>query len=892
MDNWHQLGVAETARALDSDANVGISPEAATERLRRYGPNKISQTESVKWFTIALAQFENFLILILAVAAALSWLAGDLLDAAAILAIIVLNALLGFAQEWKAETALTHLKQMLSPTCHVIRGGESLTISVTALVQGDLVKLSSGNLVPADLRVTRSVDLKADESVLTGESIPVDKGVDPVPESAALDERASMLWTGTHVVSGHGTGLVVATGSATEFGRIAGLTATVEETSTRLQRQLATLARQITIAVIIITAAVMLAGWWAGRPALQMFMSGVSLAVAAVPEGLPAVVTITLALGVRILAGRRALLRHLQAAETLGATSVICTDKTGTLTRNEMMVQRIWTPETEVDVAGEGYAPTGNFTAGGQQVAPANFASLGQLIETAKTCNHADIVLSNGTWRAIGSPTEAALVVLARKAGLDAPQPEIVREFSFNSNRKRMSVIACRDGRYILHSKGAPEVILSRCDKVFTGSGHQVMTEDFRGEIESVVDKFASAGLRTLALAYRTLDGSAAGDENALEQNLVFLGIVGIIDPPRPEVAGAIAKTRSSGIRVVMMTGDAPATAAAIARQVGMPDGTVLTGSDLDRLGDDGLLAALTGDVIFARTVPEQKLRIVGLLQSRGELVAMTGDGVNDAPALKQADIGIAMGIRGTDVARGAADMVLMDDNFATIVDAIEEGRRQYANIRKFVAFLACTNFGEALAVFANILSGAALILLPIQILWVNLVTDSATALSLGTERAERDVMEEPPRQVNQPILDAAGLGFILVLGLYVGLSTLGLYHWYLDRDGHGLANTVAFTTLVLMSNIGVMSFRSLHQSIFRLGILGNLWLLLAIASMIALQAAAIYVPFLQGLLDTQPMQASDWLLAVAIALPTIMIGEAWKFITSRLMNRGASATW
>lgn len=879
MKNWHSLSIDQTEQALQTSAKNGLSEEEAAVRFRKYGPNKLKEQTGAYWYQILLDQFASLLILILVIAAGMSWFLGDVIDALAILAIVILNGLLGFTQEWKAQTALASLKKMLQPCCTVLRAGELKEIDAMMLVPGDVVLLENGNIVPADLRLSYGVNLKTDEASLTGESVPVEKDLQEIAEETHISGRSNMVWMGTHIVNGQGQGIVVGTAMETEFGRIAGLTGQIRETATRLQRQLAYLGKQLAVLALLVAGAMIVIGWVWGRPLTEMFMMGVSLAVSAVPEGLPAVVTITLALGAGIMARRKALLRHLQAAETLGATSVICTDKTGTLTQNEMTVQKIWLGSGVLDVSGVGYAPEGRFTRGSEAIEPLSDPDLRALLETGYKCNHARISRRDHQWVALGSATEAAFITLAQKAGLEDTRCRIVNEFSFNSTRKRMSVIEACEGGMMAHVKGAPEVLLSRCSHILIGGNAVSLTEDMREAVTQAYQSFAQDGLRTLALARRLLPASDDIDEATAESDLVFLGVTGMIDPPREEVRDAIAKTRSAGIRIIMMTGDSPDTALAIARQIGLTAEQAVTGPELANMSDEDVGRVLEKDVIFARSVPEDKYRIVKLLQEQDHLVAMTGDGVNDAPALKQADIGIAMGIRGTDVAKGAADMVLTDDNFASIVGAIEEGRKQYANIRKFVHYLTSSNVGETMAIFMNIILGLPLILLPIQILWVNLVTDSVTALSLSVEKAEGEIMEETPRPITQPILDKGSFVTLGVLSAYIALVTLGLFIFYLDHSDYVLANTAAFTGMVMMANLHTLNFRSLQAPLSHIGWFSNPWLMIAIISMVGLQLLAVYTPFLQDVLGTTPLSLKDWGLIIALALPLLIGSEIYKNI-------------
>lgn len=886
---FHNLATYEVFTTLDADVKDGLTEEDSRRRLDLYGLNRLSEKDRVQWYHVLIRQFMSLFIAILAVAAGISYLLGEMIDALAIGAIIILNGLLSFVQEWKAETALQGLKSMLAPQCRVMREGKIRTVDAAVLVPGDYVFLETGDNVPADLRLVKTVNLKADEAALTGESAPVDKDEAPVESDMPIDGRSCMVWMGTTIVNGRAEGVVTATGMETEFGRIAGLTGAIEETQTRLQRQLAVLAKQLAVLALAVSALVVATGFLEGKDILLMFMTGVSLAVAAVPEGLPAVVTVTLALGVRIMARRKALLRHLQAAETLGATSVICTDKTGTMTQNEMTVQTIWTGSGVVTVSGVGYDPVGEFSAMNDDVRA--------LLDTGRKCNHARLVRDEaGGWSVWGTPTEAALIVAAEKAGLSQDHDaDIIEEFSFNSRRKRMSVLEAFSGEdHMLHVKGAPEMVLPRCVSLLQDGQEVGLDEAGRAAIETAYKNFAQQGLRTLALARRAVPQDMGREEELMEKDMVFLGIVGVIDPPRPEVAAALEKAQNAGIRVIMVTGDAPDTALAIGRQIGLKAARAVTGPALQAMSDEELMAVLEGDVLFARTVPEDKYRLVKILQSKEQLVAMTGDGVNDAPALKQADIGIAMGIRGTDVARGASDIVLSDDNFASIIGAIEEGRRQYANIRKFVRYLLSSNIGEIIAIFLNILFGGPLILLPVQILWMNLVTDGVAAITLGVEKSERDAMSAPPRPLNEPILGRDAMLLLAGLGGYIGLVTLGLYHYYLNVSNMGemqaylLANSVAFTGIVVMEKINVLNFRTLSGPLSSIGWLSNPWLVAAVTAMIVLQICAVYVPALQEILHTVPLGAQEWLIILAVTAPLFIIPEMIKTIKYKKNHRHA----
>jgi Ca2+-transporting ATPase len=889
---WHSLDADDVIESLHGDKNCGLTETKVAERLHRFGPNTLVTVDRQAWYRVLARQFTDALVTILLVAALISLLIGDLGDALTILAIVLFNGSLGFVQEWQAERAIDALKKMLQPQCTVVREGQRQFIDAMQLVPGDIVVLRIGDRVPADLRLCEATSLKTDESLLTGESGSCNKATETVSNDAPIADRTCMAYMGTIVTNGHGRGIVTGSGMDTEFGRIARLTQTVDREATPLQQQLARLGKQLGMLAIGISALVVTTGWMQGRPLLEMFMTGVSLAVAIVPEGLPAVVTITLALGVRAMIRRRALLRRLQAAETLGGATVICTDKTGTLTENKMMVQHVWLPSGAFEVSGTGYAPQGDFRESGKIVDVQQRQDLLSLLATGLQCSHAHLKDSAAGWQAIGEPTEAALVAAAGKAGLARPpNSRPGAEFSFNSERKRMTIVEKQPHGAIAHVKGAPEIILQRCTHLLDSTGRREMTAADLRATTAAHEDLARQGLRTLALAKRDLAVGVELTEDAVERDLTLLGIVGIIDPPHEEVPAAIRLARSAGIRCIMITGDSAETGSAIARLIGMPVGHVVAGHVLQDMDDSELCDVLTQDVLFARTAPADKLRIVKSLQDSGHVVAMTGDGVNDAPALKQANVGIAMGLHGTDVARGAADMVLTDDNFASIVNAVEEGRRQFDNIQKFVQYLLSSNTGEVVAIFLNILLGGPLIFLPVQILWMNLITDGMTAVALGVEPAEKNIMHRRPRSARQPILDRTGLYRIVMLGSYIGLITLFLFHYYLDSTDPGrvaVAQTVAFTGIIVFEKINVFNFRARYAPLSKIGLFSNPWVLIAWTGTILLQLCALYVPFLQKALHTSPIGWADWALIFGLAIPILAVSELHKHWHSRGDSRDA----
>lgn len=883
-------------RALGVAPDNGLSQAEAARRLATYGENRFETGQRLPWWIILARQFTSALIIVLFAAAIVSALVGHINDTLTILAIVVLNGILGFIQEWRAEHAIAALNEMLAPRAHVVRDGQASVIDAAHIVPGDIVVIHTGDRVPADIRLISATDLRVEEAPLTGESTAVLKTTAAVDADAPLGERASMAFTGTTVSHGRARGVVCASGMGTELGRIAHLTQKIQREPTPLERKLATLGLQLGLAAVSVSVLIALVGWLTGRGLIDMLMVGISLAVAVVPEGLPAVVTITLALGITAMARKRALIRHLQAAETLGAADVICTDKTGTLTRNEMTVTRIWMASGNLQVGGTGYAPSGAITQGSGALEAAANADLQRLGAVAAGCNNAELFKAdNGEWEKLGEATEAALLVLAGKVGRFDAQDMGARiaEFSFSSRRKRMSVVVPDNSGWAWRVlvKGAPELILARCTHVLEGGQARSLDDATRAQAEAAFNTFAEDGLRTLALAERIVPADTPLEADAIEAELTLVGLVGIIDPPRESVADAIKQARDAGIQTVMITGDAGPTALAIAHKVGLAASSVVTGPEMDALSDEDLASKLEQGAIFARVAPEHKVRIVGVLQARGLRVAMTGDGVNDAPALKKANVGIAMGIRGTDVARGVADIVLTDDNYASIVAAIREGRRQYANIQKFVCYLLSSNAAEVIAICAAILIGGPLILLPVQILWMNLVTDGPTALALGVERAERDIMSRPPRPVSEPVLSRERLIVIVATSLYIGVAALVIF-WACGAWSHGnlaYAQTMAFTAMIVLEKTNVLNFRTLawHGPGNRAAPAPNPWIWLAIAGALSLQLAAIYAPPLQRALHTVPLALTDWLLLLAVALPVLSAGWLAKRFAAGFSGTG-----
>ena len=877
----HAQSIESAFASWGTRPEFGLSEDEVVTRRCLFGLNKIVTEQSIKWHHVLIRQYSDFLIAILFAAAIVSAAVGETTDAIAILCILVLNGLLGFFQEWKAERSLAALRQMLEPRCQVIREGKQREIDAIDLVPGDLVRIETGDRVPADLRIVQCSNLKLDESALTGESSSPVKSTPAINADADLAERYNMAWAGTAATDGWCIGIAVATAAKTEFGRIAELSESIDRNATPLQVKLSVLGRQLGLAAIVISIIVAITGWLMDKPPMEMLFTSISLAVAVVPEGLPAVVTLTLALGVREMIHHNVLLRRLRGAEGLGAATVICTDKTGTLTQNQMTVTDIWLAAGDASVTGVGYQRNGHFEAHGKLIDPVARGDLIKLMTCAAECCNARLERDVDEWIPFGSPTESAILVAANKADVrPMSKRNRSKDFSFTSTRKRMSVLTHVNGNLTAHTKGAPEVVLSICERILDGTCVRELTSSDRRRFMEAYENMAKRGLRTLAISTREMGLEETCDEETVESKQTLLGILGIMDPPRPEVTRAIDLAKTAGIKIYMITGDSPVTACAIANQIGLAFESTIIGSQLEKMNQTALVSTLVGNVIFARTTPEHKLRIVSLLQSQGHIVAMTGDGVNDAPALKKADIGIAMGRRGTEVAKGAADIILTDDNFTSIVDAVKEGRRQYDNIQKFVRYLLSSNLGEVVAIFANILIGGPLLFLPVQILWMNLVTDGMTAVALGLEPPEKNSMQRPPRPPSERVLTRSAVLTICALGSYVGLASLWLFHHYLDDkdpNSFALAQTVAFTGIIVIEKVNVLNFRSLTTPLWVTGFWSNNWVLAAILFTVTLQILAVYSPVTQNILHTVPLEIHDWLLIFAVSLPVFLVAELIK---------------
>lgn len=852
-----------------AESRRGLSEKEASKLLKKYGPNVFQEGKKVSAAGIFASQFKDILIIILVVSTLLSVLMGEMTEAIAIILIILINAILGFMQEYRTEKTLDTLKNMAAPTAKAMRDGNVATVPAAEIVPQDVIILEAGDRVPSDAMLVEAADMQADESLLTGESIPVEK----VPNSSGNTGRVYM---GTMITRGHGKAVTFATGMQTEMGKIAGILSDINDDTTPLQKRLAELGKFIAIGCVAICAVVTATGILRGEPVMNMIITGISLAVAAVPEGLPAIVTISLALGVGRMLKRNALIRRLPAVETLGCATVLCSDKTGTLTENIMTVRRVVTPMRSVDVHVQG--KRADFICDEKRISPLDAQDVRFALETGVLCNNADITSTKDGFRIDGDPTEGALLVSAEYAGISTSslrrRVRRVDELPFDSDRKCMSVIVKENGGLRLYLKGAPDVVFDKCTRARVGGGEVVFSSDLKRAMTEANDKMADGALRVLALAYKDLPQSGANPTTAMEKNLVFVGLEGMMDPPRKEVFKAVRKCIRAGIKPVMITGDHKKTAAAIARELGILRGgsLVLTGADIDEMSDAQLLRTVPNASVFARVSPAHKLRIVRAFKKNGNVVAMTGDGVNDAPAVKEADIGVSMGMTGTDVTKEASSVILLDDNFASMVAAVEEGRVIYGNIRKFIRYLLSCNIGEVLTMFVGMLMGLPVVLTPIQILWVNLVTDGLPAIALGLEPPDDDVMERKPRGAKESVFSNGLAGMMIFRGCVIGLCTLGSFITAYKYGGLVAARTSAFLTLVVVQLIHVFECKSETKSLFRINIFTNPILVLSVIISAALMLAAIYVPILRTVFETVALNTTQilWVVAYSLIGPVI----------------------
>ncbi|TBL78325.1 calcium-translocating P-type ATPase, SERCA-type [Paenibacillus thalictri] len=896
---WYQMSPEEVLKECQSHPSQGLSVEEGLRRQEQHGLNELSEGDKVSPVTLFLNQFKDFMVLVLMGATLISGLLGEYLDAITIVAIIVMNGVLGFIQEFRAERSLRALKELSAPHAKVIRGASLTQIPARELVPGDIVLLESGDRIPADIRFIETNGVYIEESALTGESVPVAKLTEKLAAAEIpLGDQRNLGFMGTMMTRGTAKGIVVRTGMDTEMGKIADLIQNTEAMETPLQHRLEQLGKILIMVAIGLTVMVVAAGILHGQPPYGMFLAGVSLAVAAIPEGLPAIVTIALALGVQRMIQRKAIVRKLPSVETLGCASVICSDKTGTLTQNKMTVTHLWLGGSLMEVSGEGYNPQGDIVYRGEQVNIRQNQMLRRLLQISVLCNNASLVEEAGepkkkashenelsSWNIKGDPTEGALVVLGAKGGVTQKSLDSlynrVAEMPFDSERKRMSVVVEHQGGRMICTKGAPDVLLAHCSYMLWDDKIIPFTPTMRQKVMAANEGMAKNALRVLGLAYRDIKpGERSETQEDAEAGLVFVGLTGMIDPPRREARDAIIKCKKAGIKTVMITGDHQTTAEAIAGQLGIisAGGQVLNGQQLNQLTDEQLDAVVDDVHVYARVSPEHKLRIVKSLQRGGHVVAMTGDGVNDAPAIKAADIGIAMGISGTDVSKEASALVLSDDNFATIVSAIEEGRGIYENIRKFIRYLLASNVGEILTMFLAMMAGLPLPLVPIQILWVNLVTDGLPAMALGVDQAEKDLMQQRPRGAKENIF-ARRLGWkIISRGILIGVCTLAAFWLVLQgnpdsQENLTRAQTVAFATLVMAQLIHVFDCRS-SRSIFHRNPLQNRYLVISVISSLLLMLAVLYIEQLQPIFKTVPLNLHDWIIVLIFAgIPTFLMG-------------------
>jgi Ca2+-transporting ATPase len=855
QENWYSIHINDIYTKFSSGAQ-GLDQGVAAEKLREFGPNQLEEGKKKSIAGMLLAQFKDVMILILLVAAVVSGTLGDITDAVVILVIVLLNAAIGFFQEYRAEKAMEALKQMSVTQAKVLRNGQQLTLPATELVPGDIVLLEAGSAVPADLRLGEVQTLKIEEAALTGESEAIDKIVDPIAaDQLVVGDRKNMAFKGTFVTHGRGNGIVIATGMNTELGRIAQLMQE-DDVQTPLQQRMAAFAKRLSFIVLGLCIIFFGAGWLRGENLLQMALTSISLAVAAIPEALPAVITISLALAAKRMIKVNSLIRKLPAIETLGSVSYICTDKTGTLTKNKMHVEQVFVNNTLVDQ---------------KDIASVIQNEEGKLLLHAFALNN-DAVIEKQDNKAKGDSTEIALLEIAQSQNIQVTDWPRTAELVFDSDRKLMTTFHTHENRVISFTKGAPDMLLPRCTNIDTG------------KLQRDVDTLAAKGMRVLGFAYRYWETQPdKPDSQTHENGLSFLGLAGLIDPPREEVIDAVAQCKSAGITPVMITGDHPLTAKNIAERIGIASGEkhqLLSGQELAEINDQDFPARVEHVKVYARVSPEQKLRIVKTLQEKGHFVAMTGDGVNDAPSLKRSNIGIAMGITGTDVSKEAADMILLDDNFSTIIKAVKEGRRVYDNILKFIKYLMTTNSGELFTLLLGPLFGLPVALLPIHILWINLVSDGLPAISLSFEKAEKNIMSRPPRPSAESVF-AQGRGLHMIwVGLLMAAITLGAQAWAIHNDLHW--QTIVFNVLCLSQMGHVLAIRSENQSLFRIGLLSNKPMLWSVLGVILLQVALTYIPFLQGIFHTEALGTTEMVVSLAASMLVFFAVEIEKLIRSK----------
>jgi len=867
---FHSVEKEQVVEMLQSDGSKGLTEQQIEGRKDAFGKNELKEEKKKTLLQKFLEQFNNLMVIILMIAGAISGFMEEITDTIVILLVVVINAVLGVVQESKAEKALDALKKMSSPFAKIIRNGSVMQIKSEDIMVGDIVLLEAGDYVPADLRILESNNLKIDEAPLTGESVPVEK-IDSVidKKDTVIGDRRNMAYFGCSVTYGRGVGIVTAIGMDTELGKIAGHLASDKESQTPLQVKMAEMSKFLTIAILITCVVVFSVGALRGREYLEMFLTAVSLAVAAIPEGLPAVITIVLAMGVQKMAKQNAIIRKLSAVETLGCTQIICSDKTGTLTQNKMTVTEVYANKTIKNV---------NDIQSKDQ-------DLNTLIRALVLCNDSRLNTEGEGIEILGDPTETALIRFAYEKGYYEDKEELLlvrkAELPFDSNRKLMTTFNQEGNQYLAFTKGAPDVLLNKCTSILTGSEIRPITEEDRAQIIDANKQMASKALRVLGTAFRAYDVIPAElKPETVEENLVFIGLIGMIDPPRPEVKDAVGICKEAGIRAVMITGDHRDTAAAIAKELNIAsaEDEIITGAELDLIPEDRFESLVTKYSVYARVSPEHKVRIVKAWKKQGKIVAMTGDGVNDAPALKSSDIGVGMGITGTDVAKGVSNMVLADDNFATIVSAVKEGRKIYSNIRKSIQFLLSSNLGEVLTLFIGTMLNW-VVLLPIHILWINLVTDTLPALALGMEKSEKDVMKQKPRSAKDSFFSGGVGASVIYQGILESMITLGAFYYGLTHYSKEIATTMAFATLGMIQLSHAFNVRSIDKSLFRIGFFGNRYLNIAVLISGIMQLGVIIVPFFNRIFKVEHLNSEQWMIVVAAALIIIPAVELVKLI-------------
>lgn len=888
---WDRRSVQDVLQEFRISLDAGLNTEQVSENQKKYGWNQLKEANKKTFLSKVADQFKDFLILILLAASVVSFSIGEKTDAMIIVAIVIINAMLGLYQEGKAEKAIEALQKLAAPNANVIRNGAPISVPAEHLVPGDVVVLETGDIVPADLRLVESYNLQIEEASLTGESVASEKRAEDIcEEDVSLADRKNMAYASTILTYGRGKGVVVSTGHDTEIGKIAEVIQGYEEESTPLQKKLARLGKQLGIIVLAVCVVVFVIGILQNLPMLDMFMTSVSLAVAAIPEGLPAIVTVVLSLGMGKMASKHAIVKKLPAVETLGTTTVICSDKTGTLTQNEMTVVKVFVDEHILDVEGEGYEADGRICHEKEEVDVETVPTLERLLEITLLANDAKLKrLENGKLGVMGDPTEGALITLANKWDMYSKDYEEAHprknELPFDSDRKMMTTFHenIEKNPVVSFTKGAPDVVLSRCS--YWGKNNEIveLNEELREKISEVNQKFSKNALRVLALAYRSFEKMPEEiTVDAIEKEMIFVGLVGMIDPARAEAKEAIKLCKHAGIIPVMITGDYKETAFAIGQQLGMVEdiSQAMMGTELEQYNAEQMREIVKDKRVYARVSPEHKVKIVTALKENGNIVAMTGDGVNDALAIKKADIGIAMGITGTDVAKNTAEVILTDDNFASIVDAVQEGRIIYSNIKKFVSFLLSCNIGEILIVLVSILMKLPVPLLPIQLLWLNLVTDSFPALALGVEKGDEDIMNQPPRDPQEPILDKKTSIRITVQSIAITIATIGAYQYGLHHfTEHSLegARTIAFVTLILAELLRSYSARSESHTVMSIGMFSNRALTLGTVFSLFMTLIVVYIPFMRTLFHTVFLGAEEWSRIIPFALIPFIVGETYK---------------